>query len=142
MVLIGGPMMRQSLPPNAAALARVIRDCSRNAGIITRAGFVCTAAPTKKGSRIKGYRYPIASSGLATQWKRDRNRATRAAPTLAQIARKPLDHSRITPAAKYAHVPDDVVLAAMNGFEKQHTKAPTKAPRKVPHLETTRRLSY
>ena len=55
-----------------------------------------------------------------------------------KIARKP-STSRITHAAKYAHVPDDdEVLAAMNGVEKRHTKA----PRKVPHLETTRRLSY
>jgi hypothetical protein len=97
--------------------------------------FSYRAHRTHKGL-VKGKRYPITVSGLKSQWKRDRRGAAEIAPSIVnfrfhdnrhtaatrilrstgnlKIAQRLLNHARISTTAKYAHVLDEEVSAAMN----------------------------
>ncbi len=99
--------------------------------------FVFTYAARRTHRKtVKGRRYPITYSGLKSQWKRDRLAAAKTCPSILtfqfhdnrhtaatrilretgnlKIAQRLLNHARIGTTAKYAHVLDEEVLAAMN----------------------------
>jgi site-specific recombinase XerD len=117
--------------------------------------FTYTAKTTredKRGKRVAKKRYPITPAGLRTQWKRDRKAATALCPSLVdyrfhdnrhtaasrivrssgnlKIAQKLLNHARIGTTAKYAHVLDDEVRAAMNAVPDGDTESQAKSQAK------------
>lgn len=111
-------------------------------------------AKVTRDKRVKGKRYPITIPGLSSQWKRDRARAAITAPSIAnyrfhdnrhtaatrvlrtsknlKIAQKLLNHARITTTAKYAHVLDEEVLAAMNAVPEAGKKSRTGSRNRSP----------
>lgn len=112
------------------------------------------ARPSQAREVARGERVPITVNGLKSQWKRDRARAAVTCPTIVtfrfhdnrhtaatrilrasknlKVAQILLNHSRITTTAKYAHVLEDEVLAAMNGTpdgdRNSRTESRTAAP--------------
>lgn len=118
--------------PLSAALRALLAECWDDHPTHV---FTYRAHRTHAG-KVKGRRYPITVSGLKSQWKRDRQRAAKLVPSIAtfrfhdnrhtaatrilrstgnlKIAQRLLNHARISTTAKYAHVLDEEVAAAMN----------------------------
>lgn len=102
------------------------------------------AAHRTHGGKVKGRRYPITVSGLNSQWKRDRRFAAALVPSIGtfrfhdnrhtaatrilrrtgnlKIAQRLLNHARISTTAKYAHVLDEEIGAAMNATSDSATQ--------------------
>ncbi|TIO52978.1 MAG: site-specific integrase [Mesorhizobium sp.] len=96
--------------------------------------------------REKGKRYPITYSGMKSQWKRIRKAAgvtdfrfhdfrhdvgtklLRATGNLKTV-QKALSHADIKTTARYAHVLDEEVAAAMEALQKQGTESRKKSRR-------------
>jgi len=104
--------------------------------------YVCQR--TKNG-KIRGKRYPITFNGAQTEWRRTRVRASKTVATLSsfrlhdyrhdtaskvlratgnlKIVQKALNHKRITTTARYAHVLDEEVAAALESVSKSQKKS-------------------
>ncbi|WP_430911240.1 tyrosine-type recombinase/integrase [Methylobacterium sp. sgz302541] len=120
---------------------------SRSGPVFT---YVCRK---KRGARQKGDRLPITYQGLKTQWRRSRaksgvtnfrfhdNRHTAATRILRaggnlKTVQVLLRHEDITTTAKYAHVNDEDVRAAMEAAEAAHVQLEAKSPEKSPEVGT------
>jgi integrase len=101
-------------------------------------------AATEAEIRIKGQRYPITREGAKSQWQRIRAKAKLAdfrfhdfrhdvgTKLLRQtgnlkLVQKALNHSDIATTARYAHVLDDEVAAALSQVAKSRKKSRTSA---------------
>lgn len=118
--------------PLSAALREIIAACWDD-----HPEFVFTfEARGRHRGRIKRQRYPITPAALKSQWRRDRASAAKIVPSIAtlrfhdlrhtaatrilratgnlKIAQQLLNHARISTTAKYAHVLESELLAAMD----------------------------
>lgn len=110
--------------------------------------YVCRKA---RGKRKAGDRLAITYEGLKTQWRRSRaasgvtnfryhdNRHTAATRILRaggnlKTVQVLLRHEDITTTAKYAHVNDEDVRAAMEASEARKTKPATRSPEISPEI--------
>lgn len=138
----GNKTINQPLTPLAKA---IIQQCWSDHGGDEL--FTYRAQRTVDG-RVKGQRYPITSSGMATEWRRARAEAAKICPSLIsadqkttfrfhdhrhtfatnllqrsgnmRLVQKGLSHSKGETTEKYAHVFNPELVAAMNDAEARH----------------------